>query len=158
MDRKKYLEIKFSGEENAKKNYQLIYKAGLQNNLYFQFDKILLTPNSFASHKLLALAYKANKQTAVLETLFYNYFIEGINIGSLKELIRIAKHHKIYNKNTLEYLKSDKDNKNLLEEENHARELGINGVPCFIINKKYVLFGAQNNDKFKEIFNYIINE
>ena len=73
-------------------------------------------------------------------------------------MIRIAKHHKIYNKNTLEYLKSDKDNKNLLEEENHARELGINGVPCFIINKKYVLFGAQNNDKFKEIFNYIINE
>lgn len=158
MERNKYLESKFSGKNGVKKNYNLIYQTGLKHNIHFQFNKILLTPNSFYSHKLLALAYEANIQTEVLETLFYNYFIEGINIGKLEELTRIAKQHKIYSINTLEYLKSDKDNNHLLEEENHARELGIQGVPCFIFNKKYVIFGVQSKKEFIAVIKNISNE
>ena len=74
MDRQKYLELKFGGKKNAKKTYEDIYDEGLKNELYFQFDKITITPNSFYSHKLLALAYKFKKQTEVVETLFYELF------------------------------------------------------------------------------------
>ena len=88
--------------------------------------KLKLHPNSFASHKLLALAYKLCKQTEIVETLFYYYFIEGVNIGEIsEELLKIAKQHNIYDKNTFNYLKSEEDNKNLLAEEAYARELGI---------------------------------
>lgn len=157
MERKKFLEIKFGGKENAKKIYDTIYRQGLNNNIYFQFEKIRLIPNSFASHKLLALAHKFNKQTEVVETLFYDYFIEGIDIGNIEELIRIAKQHSIYDKNTSKYLSSSADNENLLSEEKHARYLGIKGVPCFIINKEFVLFGAQDKKSFKEILDNITN-
>ena len=81
IDRKKYLEIKFNGKKNAQNIYGSIYEKGLKHDIHFQFDKIKVTPNSFASHKLLALAFKYNKQTIVLERLFYEYFIEGIDIG-----------------------------------------------------------------------------
>ena len=158
MDRERYLELKFGGKENAKKTYQSIYNAGLSNDIHFQFEKILTIPNSFASHKLLALAYQFDKQTSVVETLFYNYFIEGIDIGDYNKLLQIAKQHKIYDKQTLLYLQSDQDRKNLLEEETHARELGIQGVPCFIINKEFVLFGAQDKKNFLDIFHKIKNE
>ena len=152
IDRKQYLKNKFGGKEKAQKTYQLIYNAGLKNGIHFQFEKINKTPNSFASHKLLALAHKYNKQDDVIEGLFYSYFIEGIDIGNVNELIKIAKQNNIFDKKTLNYLESDEDRKNLLAEESQARDLGINGVPCFIINKEYVLFGAQNTDKFLEIF------
>jgi len=122
MDRKKYLEFKFSGTDNASRTYKSIYEAGLKNNIHFQFDKIFTTPNTFASHKLLALAYKFKKQTEVVETLFYDYFIEGVDIGNLDELIRIAKHHNLSNLDNFEYLRSNEDCDNLLAEENHARE------------------------------------
>ena len=158
MERKKYLELKFGGKENAKNTYESIYQTGVINNIYFQFEKILVTPNSFASHKLLALAHNSNKQTEVVESLFYNYFIEGINIGNIKELIRIAKQHYIFTKDTSQYLKSHEDIDNLLAEETHARELGVKGVPCFIINKEFVLFGAQDSKIFLDIFNSIANE
>ena len=49
-------------------------------------------------------------------------------------------------------------NNDLLEEENHARELGIQGVPCFIFNKKYVIFGVQNKKKFIAVIKNISNE
>jgi len=155
MDRQKYLEIKFQSKEKANIIYESIYKAGLRKNIYFQFDKMSRTPNSFASHKLLALAHKSKKQTEVLETLFYEYFIEGIDIGNLDELIRISKQHNIYNSKTLRYLKSSEDTQNLLAEESHARELGIKAVPCYIINNKYVLFGVQNKSNFLKIFQKI---
>ena len=158
IERNKYLSNKFGGSKNSKKVYDKIYKEGLNNNIYFQFEKIKLTPNSFASLKLMALAHKYNKQTQVVETLFYDYFIEGVNIGDTKELIRIAKQHQIYNKNTLSYINSTEDNVSLLAEEKQARELGIKGVPCFIINKEFVLFGAQDANSFRKIFNSILNE
>jgi len=153
IERKKYLEIKFNGADNAKNIYNNIYKVGLDNNIHFQFDKITTTPNSFQSHKLLALAFKFKKQTNVAETLFYSYFIEGVDIGKTSELIKIAKHHKIYNDATINYLKSEEDNESLLSEQTHANELGIRGVPCFIINKEYVLYGAQDEKNFINIFN-----
>jgi predicted DsbA family dithiol-disulfide isomerase len=152
MDRQKYLNDKFNGKENVKKVYDQINKAGLDNNIHFQFQKILITPNSFISHKLLALAYKYDKQTEVVETLFYDYFIEGIDIGNLDEIVRIAKQHNIYDKFTYKYIQSNEDNQNLLEEEKQARALGIQGVPCYIINKKFVLFGSQDKISFLDIF------
>lgn len=158
MDRQKYLEKKFNGKETSKKIYKTIYAEGLKYNIHFQFDKISITPNSFASHKLLALAYKANIQTEIMESLFYDYFIEGIDIGNYEELIRISKLHNIYDNKTLDYLKSEEDKENLLAEEKYARELGIKGVPCFIVNKKFVLFGAQDKNRFLDIFNKIHNE
>ena len=158
MDRQRYLELKFGGKENAKQTYQSIYDTGLNNDIHFQFKKILTTPNSFASHKLLALAYQFDKQTSVVESLFYNYFIEGIDIGDYDKLVQIAKQHDIYDKQTLQYLKSDQDRKKLLAEETHARELGIQGVPCFIINKEIVLFGAQDKKIFLDIFTKLTNE
>ena len=155
MDRKKYLEFKFSGKKNASSTYKSIYDVGLQNDIHFQFDKIFITPNTFSSHKLLALAYKFEKQTEVVETLFYDYFIEGVDIGNPDELIRIAKQHNLTSSDNFEYLSSNEDSDNLLAEESHARELGITGVPCFIINKQFILFGAQDKKKFIDIFNKI---
>ena len=156
MNREEYLDEKFNGIENAKQIYKKIYEAGLRNKIYFQFDKILKTPNSFASHKLLALAFKVGKQTQVAETLFYSYFIEGMDIGEIESLNEIAKQHDFYNEKNSLYLESDKDNKNLLAEELHARELGVRGVPCFIVNKEFVVFGAQEKDYFLNIFKSIL--
>lgn len=158
MDRQGYLELKFGGKKNAIETYRAIYDQGIENNIYFQFEKINIMPNSFASHKLLALAHNFNNQTQVLETLFYSYFIEGIDIGNIDQLILIAKQHNIYDENTLKYLQSDEDNKNLLSEEVHARDLGIKGVPCFIVNKEFVFFGVQTQENFMDIFKKLQDE
>ena len=152
IERAEYLKQKFNNSESAKKMYKSIYEEGIKNNIYKKKKKITITPNSFASHKLLALAHKFEKQTEVAETLFYEYFIEGVDIGNLNQLIRIAKQHSIFSDNTIEYLQSEEDKVNLLAEETHARTLGIKGVPCFIINKEYVLFGVQDESNFVKIF------
>jgi len=158
MDRQKYLNKKFGGLKQASVIYDIIYKAGKEIGIYFQFDKIKKTPNTFFSHKLLALAHKDGKQNQIIESIFYSYFIEGKNIGQIEELISIAAQNNFDIGETNKYLTSDDDQESLLNEEIQAKKMGIRGVPCFIVNKEYVLFGVQNKEKFIELFTNLIKK
>ena len=151
MDRQQYLTAKFGSEDNARSVYQRIEDEGKKNKIFFQFNKIAKTPNSFLSHKLLAYAHNKNKQTEVLELLFYKYFIEGADIGSLNILINASKDAGIYDEYIEKYIISEKDNDSLLNEEKQAKNIGINSVPCFIFNKEIVVNGAQPTKNFIQI-------
>ena len=157
IDRQQYLTSKFGSEDNARSVYQLIEGEGKKNKIYFQFNKIAKTPNSFLSHKLLAYAHNKKKQTEVLELLFYKYFIEGEDIGSLDILIKVSKDADIYDEHIKKYIISKEDNNSLLNEEKQAKNIGINGVPCFIFNKEIVVNGAQPTKNFIQIINSLNN-
>ncbi|MEM6680566.1 MAG: DsbA family protein, partial [Pseudomonadota bacterium] len=43
----------------------------------------------------------------------------------------------------------------LLEEERAARDMGVTGVPCFIIQGKYVIQGAQEPDTWARVISEI---
>ena len=158
MSRKNYLNNKFGGKVQADQIYNEINQAGENIGIHFQFNKIKKTPNTFASHKLLLLGHKYGKQNQIIESLFYSYFIEGKDIGNLEELLIIAEQNNICSNETLQYLQSNIDKKKLLQEEMQARKIGIKGVPCFIINKEYVLFGAQEKEQLLNIFYNLTNE
>ena len=157
INRQQYLTSKFGNEDNARSVYQRIEDEGKKNKIYFQFNKIAKTPNSFLSHKLLAYAHNKKKQTEVLELLFYKYFIEGEDIGSLDILIKVSKDADIYDEHIKKYIISKEDNNNLLNEEKQAKNIGINGVPCFIFNKEIVVNGAQPTKNFIQIINSLNN-
>ena len=61
INRDEYLNKKFGGKEQALRIYKNIEDEGKLANIYFQFKKIKITPNSFLSHKLLAFAFKQNR-------------------------------------------------------------------------------------------------
>ena len=157
MDRQQYLTAKFGSEDNARSVYQRIEDEGKKNKIYFQFNKIVKTPNTFFSHKLLAYAHNKKKQTEVLELLFYKYFIEGEDIGSLDILINASKDVNIFDENIKKYIISKEDNKSLLNEEKQAKKIGINSVPCFIFNKEIVVSGAQPTKNFIQIIDSLNN-
>ena len=79
INRDEYLKLKFGSKNQASTVYKRIEDEGKLTNINFQFAKIKITPNSFLSHKLLAFAYNRKKQSEVLESLFYHYFILSLN-------------------------------------------------------------------------------
>ena len=156
INRDEYLKKKFGSTENAMSIYKKIEEEGKLAKIHFQFKKIKVTPNSFLSHKLLAFAYSKKKQNEVLELLFYQYFIEGEDIGNMQQLLKIAKQAVVYEKGIENYLLSTQDNDNLLNEAKQANAIGITGVPCFIFNKKFVVNGAQPKENFVNLINSIM--
>tara|TARA_B100000963_G_scaffold78558_1_gene66556 strand:- start:695 stop:1330 length:636 start_codon:yes stop_codon:yes gene_type:complete len=152
MDRQEYLISKFGSADAAKTVYENIYEEGIKEGINFNFDLIDLTPNSFNSHRLLALAYKQNIQESVLNSLFESYFINGKDIGDPNILLEIAVKHKIDAEEFKNYLSDQENIEPLANEEIQARKMGINSVPTFIINKQIVISGAQTSENFELIF------
>ncbi|MNJ00512.1 DSBA-like thioredoxin domain protein [compost metagenome] len=43
-------------------------------------------------------------------------------------------------------------------DEREARELGVNGVPFFVIDRKYAVSGAQSSERFLQTLQTVWNE
>ena len=72
-------------------------------------------------------------------------------------MINIAKHHNLDETETYNYINSNENKTKLKKDEEQAKQIGVKGVPCFIINKQYVVFGAQEPIKFIDLFRNLIN-
>ena len=152
MDRQEYLISKFGSSDAAKTVYENIYEEGVKEGINFNFDLIEVTPNSFNSHRLLALAYNLNIQEKVLDDLFESYFLHGKDIGDPNILLQIAIKNNIDAEEFKSYLSDQENIEPLANEEIQAKKMGINSIPTFIVNKQIVINGAQTSENFELIF------
>ncbi len=152
MDRRLYLETKFGGPENAKSVYDRIREAGASEGIDFNFEGISHTPNTVDSHRLVRYAERHDKQDAVVEALFQAYFMDGRNIGEQDVLTEVAVSAGLEEAAVRSYLTSNEDADAIRAEDAQARNVGINGVPCFIFNGRHALPGAQSPEVFFQLF------
>ena len=52
-------------------------------------------------------------------------------------------------------LESEADRKEVIEEDEAAREIGVGGVPTFLVGGKYVIQGAQEPDLWMRVIEEI---
>lgn len=152
VDRRQYLSMKFGGPERAQRIYQAVEAAGAEEGIPFDFAAIRRQPNTFDSHRLIRWAASAGVQGAVVETLFRRYFLEGGDIGDRELLLDAARTGGMDAELTRELFERDADAELVREEEAMARRMGINGVPCFIIDRKYAVSGAQEPSVLVHVF------
>ena len=104
------------------------------------------------SHRLIRFAGREGRQQEVVEKLFRAYFLEGRDIGDPDTLTTIAETAGLDADQTRGYLASDIDLEMVREEDSHARSAGIQGVPTFIWDQKYVLSGAHPPEVLFQLF------
>ena len=154
VDRKRYIDRKF-GEDTAKEVGNKIREAGKLVGIEFNYENIIKTPNTLNSHRILKWAEKESKQEEALELLFYSYFTEGRDIGNNEELVKIAKKLGLNTKKIEKDLSSDIDIKEIELEEWSYRDLGIAGVPTYILEDNMIITGSQSSETFVNVFNKI---
>ena len=144
-DRKEYLESKFGGPDEAKRIYSSIENAGKAEGLEFQFEKIAVSPNTLDAHRVIRWADKVGDgiQDRLVEILFNQFFMEGQNIGDHGVLIRAAKQAGMDADIVKSLLAGDQDKQEVRKNIETAQKLGVRGVPCFILENKYAVMGAQ---------------
>lgn len=151
MDRDAYMEAKF-GAGGAGRFYQVIATAGGGEGIDFAFATMTRVPNTIDSHRLIRWAESAGVQDAVVEALFREYFLESADIGKPEVLIRVAREAGMDADLVAGLLAGNDDKKLVADEDKMARAMGITGVPCFIIDQKYAIVGANEPAAFLEIF------
>jgi predicted DsbA family dithiol-disulfide isomerase len=149
LDRHEYMAAKF-GEERLKTIHDPLIKAGQEDGVPYHFDKITRTPNTMDAHRLLRWAMVEGKQPQIAEALFMAYWSEGRDVGDHQVLADIAEAHGMNREKILTALASDKDKKEVSAETAQAQQMGVTGVPTYIINRKYGVVGAQSAELLAE--------
>ncbi len=153
MERQRYLAQKFGGAEKAREIYASIEAAGEAEQIDFCFEQIARTPSTLASHRLIHYARsQPGGQEAVVEALFASYFCRGEDIGDLDVLTFCAIEAGLDADAARAYLESDAETQRVQAEDHEARRLGIQGVPLFVLERRYAVSGAQSPDVFCRLF------
>jgi predicted DsbA family dithiol-disulfide isomerase len=158
MPRERYLSLKFGGAERARRIYDTVTQAGADEGLAFNFDAIRQQPNTFDSHRLIRWSASAGLQNQVVEALFRRYFFDGADIGDRRVLIETAAACGMDGTLVRDLLARDADRDLVVSEEAVARRMGIAGVPCFIVEERYAVSGAQDPSVLTQVFDLVIRD
>lgn len=105
-----------------------------------------ISENTRTAHRLLEFARREHgdaTQQAVLDQLFELYFTNGGNIGDVEQLADAAARAGVDRQRVAEYLRSEDGVDDLESAFDHARQLGVQSVPTFVIDGRYAVQGAQ---------------
>ncbi len=134
-----------------------VTQMAAQEGLVYNFDKSIVA-NSFKAHVLTHFAKQFGKQDEVEELLFQSYFTEGKNIDDIEVLKDIAERLAI-DANSFEKAVVEGSIEDEVKMDMHeARQIGVQGVPFFVYDRKYAVSGAQPLELFEQTLQQAVEE
>jgi predicted DsbA family dithiol-disulfide isomerase len=116
-----------------------------KDGLVFRFDHIR-PGNTFDAHRLLHLAHERGVQDALKERMLRAYLTEGQAIGDREVLVALARDAGLDADEAQRTLETERYAAEVRQDEALARELGITGVPFFVLGGRLGVSGAQPAD------------
>jgi predicted DsbA family dithiol-disulfide isomerase len=152
IDQAAYFIKKFGSEERVDTVFTQVEAAGESVGIDFKFREIPKAINTLGLHAIIAVALTEGIQQPVKQALFEAYMVNPIDLSNLKNVAEVMKSFGWNEEKTFSIL----NNKDLIQhvktEIAQMQQLGISGVPFFIINNKYGVSGAQQSKTFVEVF------
>ncbi|CCV64402.1 DsbA family oxidoreductase [Alteracholeplasma palmae J233] len=145
-----FRKLKNTSVESAKQMFNRITQMGALDGLTFKMDDIIMT-KTFDGHRLAKWARKFNKEADLTKRLMKAYFEDGLNLANYDVLTQLAEEVGLDKQTARKVLDSNEYEDTVNQEILEARQLGVQGVPFFVINRKYAISGAQSLEQFKEI-------
>jgi predicted DsbA family dithiol-disulfide isomerase len=127
------------------------------DGLSFRFDRIR-PGNTFDAHRVLHMAFEHGVQDAVKERFLRAYMTEGEAIGQKDVLARLAGEAGLDVGEVRAQLATDAYADEVRQDEEQARQIGIDGVPFFVLGGKYAVSGAQPADLLLQALTQAWNE
>lgn len=153
MSREDYVARKFGGAR-SKDVYARVTAVGAEHGIAFAFDRIARQPNTLAAHSLIALAGEDDdsreSQGRVVEALFHAYFLEGADLTRDETLAAIAVAAGLDRARVDARLADREARAAVRADETRARQMGVQGVPFFVFDRRLAVSGAQGADALFE--------
>ncbi|MDN3667807.1 DsbA family oxidoreductase [Echinicola jeungdonensis] len=142
-------ETKGMSVEEAREAGNHVAEMAKEEGLDYDFDKVVVA-NPKVAHRLLQFAKLSGKGDEMKERLFYAYFTEGANIDDEESLIGLAKEVGLDTEKAKEALSSVDFEMAVKHDVYESQQLGVRGVPFFVMDQKYGVSGAQPKETFTQ--------
>jgi predicted DsbA family dithiol-disulfide isomerase len=143
--------------EYAKEMNNHVSRIAKEVGLTYNLNEAVVA-NSFDAHRFSHLAKKYNLQDQAEERLFAAYFTEGKNTADKNTIIQLGKDIGIDAESVKQMLISNEYSEDVKADMREAQQVGVKGVPFFLINDKYTISGAQESSTFLGALNQIWDE
>ncbi len=143
--------------EEAKKLFELPKKMAEQTGLIYNLDQ-MIPANSRLAHMMVKLCEDFEIQSALIKDIYAAHFTNGLDISKLEVLTDLVSKYG-FNSEEIENLIEIKDIKNKVNHDlDLASSFGIQAVPGFVINREYLVNGAQNEAYFLQMLEQVYRE
>jgi len=157
MARADYMIRKFGAEDRARRLYASIAELGAAEGIAFNFAAIRRTPNSVDAHRLVREAAREGLADRLVAGIFAAHFVEGRDIGSHAVLATLAGQLGMDEEAVERFLAAGEGAEVVHAENLHAHRLGINGVPCFLIDGEHAIAGAQEGEVLERLIDLALS-
>lgn len=133
-----------------------VSEAGAAVGVAFDWAAVQRSPNSIRSHLLYAILPEEHR-TAMVERIGVAYFEQGRDIGDLGTLKEIATEGGLDPELAGRALGRTELQSAILSEVTQAAQLGISGVPLFILDNRLAVNGAQSPEAFRSALQQVVD-
>lgn len=128
-------------------------KVGLE----YDFDN-MVQANTLAAHRLAKWAETQGREAVLTEQLLHAYFVNAEHIGKHDVLLDHAAKVGLPRNEAKVMLDSNDFMAEVEQDIAEAGQLGVQGVPFFVINRKFAISGAQPLESFVDSLKQIADE
>lgn len=143
--------------DQAKNMTSSVVARAQEVGLAYDFTN-LMEENTLKAHRLTKWAAQYNKGQALTEAILHAHFIKGQRIGQDAVLLAIVKEVGLDTAAAQQIITTDAFTEEVHADIAESRELGVQGVPFFVIDRKYGISGAQPAEVFEQTLRKVANE
>lgn len=115
-------------------------------------------PNTRLAHEATEYARQKGKANEFHQAVFGRYYGRGEDISRWEVLQQAAKEASLDADEMREQVEQGKFTALVSEQVRQAAELGVDGVPTYILNDRYAIVGAQPYEVFEQAILQLANE
>ncbi|WP_425638953.1 DsbA family oxidoreductase [Algoriphagus yeomjeoni] len=143
--------------EQTKEITANVSNMAAQEGLEYHLDKTVVA-NTKKAHRVLHLAKTAGKGDVMKESLLKAYFTDSLNIDDDAVLLGLGQEIGFESAAIQDVLSSDKFEREVDQDIYESRQLGVKGVPFFVLDRKFGISGAQPDEVFDQTLEKAWNE
>ncbi|ALS75120.1 disulfide bond formation protein DsbA [Planococcus rifietoensis] len=143
--------------ERAKEMTAGVAQQAKAFDLHYDVENMPHT-NTFSAHRLVKWAATQGEEHQLTELLMHHYFEKAHNISNSETLLLIVEKAGLDREKAAEVLDSDQFHGEVERDIQEAGQIGVQGVPFFVVNRKYAISGAQPLEAFIEALEQIGEE
>jgi predicted DsbA family dithiol-disulfide isomerase len=117
----------------------------------FQFEKAL-SFNTIEVHRLWQWSKNLGKSSELKEALMKAYFSDGIDLSKEENILQVVENCGLDKLEAESILKSNQFSNEVDQDIYHASQIGVRGVPFFVLNNQFAISGAQDDSVFENAF------
>lgn len=150
VDFKIYMTNKFGNWDRFIQSSQILIERGKNLGINFNIASIAKSVNTFDMHRIIQFAHQFGLQSKIKSAYMSAYFEQNIDLSIQENVIEIAQENGLDVDLVKRLLNSNEGAEEIRSIQNNLRQLGITGVPFFILNDQYGLSGAVPSEQLIE--------